>query len=262
MAAAARKRPIRPWSNDESCFRVSQQVTRPHPRDARDAPAGGTGTRRHLLLSRPPPVVRVAILDDHPVVALGVGAYLETRPGFQVLHRETSARTLMEKLAHTPCDVALIDFYLPLDPWDGVNFLRRVRRYHPDMAIITFSAGNRLETEYAAYRAGANGYLAKQWGMVLLPDMIKGVVGGKAPFLSVQEGKIHSQPPSSPHALLTTSEVEILRHIRQGLSVTQIAVRLVRSKKTVSTHKRRAMRKLQLADDLSLALYLRDKFAE
>jgi DNA-binding NarL/FixJ family response regulator len=61
---------------------------------------------------------------------------------------------------------------------------------------------------------------------------------------------------------LTTSEVEILRHISLGLSVTQISARLMRSKKTISTHKRRAMRKLQLSDDLSLALYLREKFAE
>lgn len=226
--------------------------------DAGDLP----GTRQHLLMSRPPPVVNVAILDDHPVIAVGVGAYLESRPGFRVLHQETSSRGLLEKLSHSPCDVALVDFYLPLEPWDGVSYLRRLRRYHPNMAIITFSAGNRLETEYAAYRAGANGYLAKQSGMILLPDMIRGVVGAKAPFLSVQDGKIRSSPPPAPHALLTTSEVEILRHIRQGLSVTQIAERLVRSKKTVSTHKRRAMRKLQLSDDLSLALYLRDKFAE
>ena len=62
--------------------------------------------------------------------------------------------------------------------------------------------------------------------------------------------------------ILTTSEVEVLRHISQGMSVTQIAMRLKRSKKTVSTHKRRAMRKLQLSDDLALALYLREKFAE
>ncbi|WZB64379.1 LuxR C-terminal-related transcriptional regulator [Achromobacter xylosoxidans] len=67
--------------------------------------------------------------------------------------------------------------------------------------------------------------------------------------------------PTPPHAQLTTSEVEILRHISQGLSVTQIAARLMRSKKTISTHKRRAMRKLELSDDLSLALYLREKFA-
>ncbi|HEY9318287.1 MAG TPA: response regulator transcription factor [Achromobacter sp.] len=230
----------------------------PRSGDSDDRP----GARRHLLLSRPPPTIRVAVLDDHPVVALGVAAYLESRPGFRVVHRETSARSLLEKLGQTPCDVALIDFYLPQEPWDGVNYLRRLRRYHPNLAIITFSAGNLYETQYAAFRAGSNGYLAKQWGMVLLPDMIRGVLNGKAPFLSVEEGKIRPMQPTHPQALLTTSEVEILRHISQGLSVTQIAVRLMRSKKTVSTHKRRAMRKLQLADDLSLALYLREKFAE
>ncbi|WP_277757398.1 response regulator transcription factor [Achromobacter denitrificans] len=129
------------------------------------------------------------------------------------------------------------------------------------MGIITFSAGNRQETQYAAFRAGANGYLAKQWGMALLPEMIRGVLSGKHRFLSVRDGRIHAQEPSAPHEALTASEVEILRHISQGLSVTQIAARLVRSKKTISTHKRCAMRKLQLSDDLSLALYLREKFA-
>lgn len=219
------------------------------------------GTRQHLLMSRPPPVVNVAILDDHPVIAVGVGAYLESRPGFRVLHQETSSRGLLEKLSHSPCDVALVDFYLPLEPWDGVSYLRRLRRYHPNMAIITFSAGNRQETQYAAFRAGANGYLAKQWGMGLLPEMIRGVLGGKHKFLSVHDGRIQAREPTAPHETLTASEVEILRHISQGLSVTQIAARLVRSKKTISTHKRCAMRKLQLSDDLSLALYLREKFS-
>ena len=82
--------------------------------------------------------------------------------------------------------------------------------------------------------------------MVLLPDMIRGVLSGKDAFLSVQDGKIRAIRPTPPHAQLTTSEVEILRHISQGLSVTQIAARLMRSKKTISTHKRRAMRKLEL----------------
>jgi DNA-binding NarL/FixJ family response regulator len=211
----------------------------PEPAESGDRP----GTRRHLLLSRPPPLIKVAILDDHPVVAVGVGAYLESRPGFRVVHRETSARSLLEKLTHSPCEVALVDFYLPLEPWDGVNYLRRLRRYHPGMALITFSAGSRQETQYAAFRAGANGYFAKECG-------------------TVQDGKIRPQQPTHPHAALTTSEVEILRHISLGLSVTQISARLMRSKKTISTHKRRAMRKLQLSDDLSLALYLREKFAE
>ena len=113
----------------------------PRSPDAVDRP----NSRKHLLLSRPPPVIRVAILDDHPVVALGLGAYLDARPGFRVIHQETSARRLLDKLAITPCDIALVDFYLPQEPWDGVNYLRRLRRYHPNLAIITFSAGNRQE---------------------------------------------------------------------------------------------------------------------
>lgn len=220
------------------------------------------GGRRHLLLSPPLPLIKVAVLDDHPVVTLGVDAYLESRPGFRVLHRDTSAQGMLEKLESMPCDVALIDFYLPLEPWDGVNYLRRLRRAHPKMAIITFSAGNSQETQYAAYRGGANGYLAKEWGIMLLPDMIQAVISRKYPFVSVLDGNIHPMLPTHPHEQLTASEVEVLRHISQGLSVTQIATRLTRSKKTVSTHKRRAMRKLQLADDLSLALYLREKFSE
>ena len=160
----------------------------PRSPDAVDRP----NSRKHLLLSRPPPVIRVAILDDHPVVALGLGAYLDARPGFRVIHQETSACRLLDKLAITPCDIALVDFYLPQEPWDGVNYLRRLRRYHPNLAIITFSAGNRQETQYAAFRAGANGYLAKQWGMLLLPEMIHGVLSKKNPFLSVHEiGRAH-----------------------------------------------------------------------
>ncbi|MGY6269563.1 response regulator [Achromobacter denitrificans] len=234
----------------------------PSPNPARADARALPGTRQHLLLSRQPSIVNVAILDDHPVIAVGVGAYLESQPGFRVPHQETSSRGLLEKLSHSPCHVALVDFYLPQEPWDGASLLRRLRRYHPNMAIITFSAGNRRETQYAAFRAGANGYLAKQWGMSLLPEMIQGVLDGQHKFLSVRDGKLHDQEPTAPHEALTASEVEILRHISQGFSVTQIAARLVRSKKTISTHKRCAMRKLQLADDLSLALYLREKFEQ
>ncbi|MDH3065493.1 response regulator transcription factor [Achromobacter insolitus] len=242
----------------------SMPLTQAHLLSPREAhtPTERTNARRHLLLSRPPRVIKVAILDDHPVVALGVGAYLDSRPGFQVVHRETSARSLLEKLSHAPCEVALVDFYLPQEPWDGVNYLRRLRRYHPSMALITFSAGNRQETQYAAFRGGANGYFAKECGMVLLPEMIRGVVNGNEGFLTVQDGKVLPQQPTHPHSTLTASEMEILRHISLGLSVTQISARLMRSKKTISTHKRRAMQKLHLSDDLSLALYLREKFAQ
>ena len=132
--------------------------------------------------------------------------------------------------------MALIDFYLPQEPWDGVN-LRRLKRYHPTMALITFPRATGTKRNAAAFRGGS-GTLSRQ-------AMGHGVAAGHDPwraqwqdaFLSVQDGKIRAIRPTPPHAQLTTSEVEILRHISQGLSVTQIAARLMRSKKTISTHK-------------------------
>ncbi|WP_268602560.1 response regulator transcription factor, partial [Escherichia coli] len=60
------------------------------------------------------------------------------------------------------------------------------------------------------------------------------------------------------HALLTTSEVEVLRHISQGMSVTQIATRLKRSKKTVSTHKKNIQRKTGAGNLLELVAVFKE----
>lgn len=217
--------------------------------------------RRYLLLSGTSHRVRIAILDDHPVITLGVAAYLRAQPDFDIIHTETSADTLLQKLVNHPCDVALVDFYLPKQSWDGVAFIRRLRRRHPNVAIITFSAGVPAETEYAAFRAGATGYLPKSAPLPTLVEVIRAACSPSIEgFITHKDGTLQLTPPHHPDTRLTISEIEVLRLISQGLSVTQISTRLLRSKKTVSTHKRRAMSKLGLADDLALALYLKEKF--
>jgi len=226
-----------------------------------DASPVTPASRRYMLLSRPSHRLRVAILDDHPVTTMGMASYLRGNADIHVVHAETSAERLVAQLRQAPCDAAIIDFYLPDDPWDGMDFIRRLRRQHPAMAIITFSAGRPQETLYAAFRAGANGYLSKTDPVDTIPDMIRATVADPRNFYISTYGRVHRTEPQHPDALLTAAETEILRHISQGFSVTQVATRLLRSKKTVSTHKRRAMRKLGLADDLALALYLKEKFS-
>jgi DNA-binding NarL/FixJ family response regulator len=215
---------------------------------------------RYLLSTRPRHSIRIAILDDHPIIAVGMASYLGGQADFEVVHTETSSTRLFEALKVQSCDVAILDFYLPQQGWDGVDYLRRMRRNHPQMAIITFSAGKLADTEYAAYRAGANAYLPKGERLPVLPDMIRLAVQSPRTFFSCRYGKVLNARPVKPDERLTCAEVEILRHITLGLSVTEIARKLLRSKKTVSTHKRRAMRKLGLSDDLALALYLKEKF--
>ncbi|CAM4100417.1 response regulator transcription factor [Bordetella muralis] len=217
--------------------------------------------RRYLLLSGTNHRVRIAILDDHPVITLGVAAYLRAQPDFDIVHTDTSSEALLRNLHEHPCDVALVDFYLPRQTVDGVDFIRRLRRHHPKMAIITFSAGAADETEYAAFRAGATGYLPKSAPLPTLVEVIRASCNANIDgFITHKNGALNMTPPRHPDTRLTLAEIEVLRLISRGLSVTQVSARLLRSKKTVSTHKRRAMAKLGVADDLSLALYLKEKF--
>jgi two-component system capsular synthesis response regulator RcsB len=215
---------------------------------------------RYLLSTRPRHSIRIAVLDDHPIIAVGIASYLGGQADFEIIHAETSSTRLFDALRTDSCDVAILDFYLPKQGWDGVDYIRRVRRNHPDIAIITYSAGKVMDTEYAAYRAGANAYLPKGERLPILPDIIRMAVQAPKSFFSCRYGKVLTARPIKPDERLTCAEVEILRHITLGLSVTEIARKLLRSKKTVSTHKRRAMRKLGLSDDLALALYLKEKF--
>src|SRR5690606_32668103 len=122
------------------------------------------------------------------------------------------------------CDIAIVDFYLPRQPWDGMDFIRRLRRRHPDMAVITFSAGTPAETEYAAFRAGATGYLPKSAPLPTLVEVIRAArAHRRRGFITYADGTLRTTPPRHPDTRLTTAEIEVLRQIAQGLSVTQVA---------------------------------------
>lgn len=204
--------------------------------------------------------MRVALLDAHPALLLGLQVFLNQEAGFLVAHSDTSVDSLFNKLKDAPCDAVIIDFYLPSEPSDGVDLVRRLRRQHPHIAIIASSAGNALETEYAAFRAGANGYLPKTAQLPAVAQVVRAAVNAPKEFISYRSGNLKIAPPKRPDSSLTNAETEILRNISLGLSVTQVSERLLRSKKTVSTHKRRAMQKLGLTNDLALALYLKENF--
>ncbi|ARP87104.1 response regulator transcription factor [Bordetella genomosp. 9] len=222
--------------------------------------SGEPSVRRYLLTSRPRHRIRVAVLDDHPVIALGMASFLQHQADFEVVHTETSAVRFLDGLKQVPCDAVIVDFYLPRQPWEGIHFIKRLRRLYPDLIIITFSAGKIIDTEYAAFKAGANGYAPKGERLPFLADMIRLSMNTPRAFYSCTDGHVRDCRPKRPEDKLTNAELEILRNIALGLSVTQIAAKLLRSKKTVSTHKRRAMKKLELADDLALALYLKERF--
>ena len=216
--------------------------------------------RQILLLSRPRHRIRIAVLDDHPIVALGVATYLRDHADFDLVANVSTIDDLFIVLERGGCDVALVDFYLPGDRLDGATFIRRLRVEAPPLAIVVLSAARASDTECVCHRAGANAFLEKSTPLPLIADAIRNAVASPRKFFVMREARLQALVPHAREDTLSAAEIEILRHIAEGLSVTQTAARLRRSKKTVSTHKRSAMRKLRVSDDLGLALFLKEKF--
>jgi two-component system capsular synthesis response regulator RcsB len=219
-----------------------------------------TSTRQFFLLSRPKHSIKIAILDDHPIINLGTASYLRGHSDFDVIIETTESDQFFSALENHNCDAVVVDFYMPNDQLDGTHLIKRLRNKFPKLAIVTFSAGKSIETEYAAYRAGANAFMKKSSALPLLADSLRMVTADPKLFFSVRDEKLMDVIPQDPNEVLSSAETEVLRLISEGFSVTQIAQKMCRSKKTISTHKRRSMTKLNLADDLSLALFLKEKF--
>jgi two-component system, NarL family, captular synthesis response regulator RcsB len=117
-----------------------------------------------------------------------------------------------------------------------------------------------VDAECVCHRAGANAFLEKGTPLPLIIEAVRNTVASPRKFFAVRDGNVEALVPIPREDALSSAETEILRYIAEGFSVSQTAERLRRSKKTVSTHKRSAMRKLQVADDLGLALFLKEKF--
>jgi two-component system capsular synthesis response regulator RcsB len=219
-----------------------------------------TSTRQFFLLSRPKHSIKIAILDDHPIINLGTASYLRGHADFDVVIETTDTDRFFAALDTHKCDVVVVDFYMPNDQLDGTHLIKRLRSKYSKLAIITFSAGKSVETEFAAFRAGANAFMQKSSALPLLADSIRMATLHPKSFFSVRDEKLDEVTPRDPNETLSSAETEVLRLISEGYSVTQIAQKMCRSKKTISTHKRRSMSKLNLADDLSLALFLKEKY--
>lgn len=203
----------------------------------------------------------IMLLDDHPVALLGVCTLLNAQQDMQVTEQFCRAEALMQCLEHRHCDLVVVDFHLAHGSLDGDVLLRRLRNAYPDLMIVVYSSDSTPQTEYAVWRARANAFLCKRAALVWLIEIIRAVRYRPLRFHGLREQAICEVIPTLKQASLSPSEIEVLRQLSHGLSVCQVASKLHRSKQTISSHKRSAMHKLQLGDDLSLALYLKDCFS-
>jgi two-component system capsular synthesis response regulator RcsB len=210
-------------------------------------------TRREL--------VRVMLLDDHPVVRCGFERRLACEADIAVVGSYENSRELMAALRRERCDVLVLDYLLDSDDIDGALLVRYVQILHPQVRMLMSSAYVNGPTINACLKAGATGFFSKSaW----LEELVRGVravaagetfLGRDAETVIAERKAARGNTRRRPIEMrLTLKEQEVLRCCLQGLSVTKIAAKFRRSVKTVSGHKVAAFRKLGIESDAKLFL--------
>lgn len=206
--------------------------------------------------------LRIVIADDHPVVRIGTRMVIESSGVGDVVAEASSTDELMDILATQPCDVLVTDFSMPGGQQaDGFALVELLRRRFPEVPILLLSMASNLGILRMVASAGVLGLVDKGSSMDELPLAIQTVYRG-APYISrmlkeriaevgTAEVTGNAAKPPSPR------EMEVLRLLASGLTVTQIAEQLHRSITTISRQKGDVMRKLGIKNDAELFEYLR-----
>jgi two-component system nitrate/nitrite response regulator NarL len=173
----------------------------------------------------PEVVVRVMVVDDHPVVCDGVRLLLEREPGFAVVASATTAAGALREAARARPDVVLLDLRLPdSSPPDVVRDLRAAC---PPVRVVLFTAHPDHVLLSATLAQGVDGCLLKDAGTDDLAASLRDVVDGKAvldPRLAALAGEAGWDRSGSVG--LTPEEQDVVRLVATGMTNPEIAQQL------------------------------------
>lgn len=192
-------------------------------------------------------MIRVLLVDDHPVVVEGLAVSLERQPGVSVIGMAGSVAETRALIQATVPEVVLADVRLP----DGLIFeaMRTDGGPQPGApAWIILSSFEAPQYVATAVRLGAAGYMLKTAPIRDIVDAIERAAVGMLTFTASQMRAIQSRPTLSPR------DLEIVRLMAEGLSNDEIGARLGIARKTVEKHLSHVFERFEVASRTELAL--------
>jgi DNA-binding NarL/FixJ family response regulator len=200
-------------------------------------------------------MIRIVVVDDHPIVREGMITVLADEPDFEVVGSAGSAEEGQSAVERLRPDVVLLDLELP--GMNGVEAIPALLRSSPETKILVFTAYDTDERVFGAVRSGARGYLLKGASAREIAQAIRAVESGESYLEPRIAAKLLAEvtAPRRFAGLLSERERAVLRLVAAGLSNKQIARSLSISERTVKFHVTSILHKLG-ADNRAQAVAL------
>lgn len=193
-------------------------------------------------------LIRLGIVDDHPVFRLGLIRLFERETDLSVLWELQDLTELFSMLESCPVDVVLMDLSLGPDQ-DAVGAIESIRQKYETVKVIVISASLDWEAANAARLAGAAGYLPKDLSITDMMATIRGLASpnfGRASFRDLLEARARTSGNAAWQHALSKRELQVLAALRRGRSNKEIAAQLGVSIPTVNKHVQQVLKKLRV----------------
>ena len=198
-------------------------------------------------------MIRVLVVDDHPIVRSGLVGLLGVETDMDVVGEAGDGEEAIIRVAALSPDVVLMDLRMP--KLDGVGATARITAEFPSSRVLVLTTYDTDADIIRAVEAGASGYLLKDTPRLHLVDAVRAAARGETvlapPVAARLVSRLRSPAPVPEPAVanpLTPREVEVLRAVSRGLSNADIGRELFIGEATVKTHLLRAFAKLGVDD--------------
>lgn len=198
-------------------------------------------------------MIKVLIVDDHPLMRDALSWVISEAADFQVIGEAADGAEALEKCFQLQPDMILLDIYMPV--MDGIEVIQRIHNSGLSVRIMVFTSSNDKDKIISAMHLGTDGFMLKNTPRAQILAGLRAVAQGKryihpeiaiimADYLNNENGLL---PKLSPR------EMEIVDLIRQSYSNREIADRLVISISTVRVHVNNIMEKLKVSTRREIA---------
>lgn len=200
-------------------------------------------------------MIRVFVADAHPIIYKGIKAVFRNSTEINIVGKGLHYQELVDFLATKKANIVLLELELP--GFEGIHLLRNLKDKYQNVRVLVFSTLKEDLYAVSTLKAGASGYLSKTNPLSRLREAILKIsTGGVYITNDLAEVIAFNKTKSNQYAnidQLSRREIQVLRLLVNGRKNIEIAGILSISDKTVSTYRRRIMKKLNVKNIIDLA---------
>ena len=201
--------------------------------------------------------IKVALADDHVMLREAISLMLTATPGIEVVAQAGNSANTLKIISDLEVDCLLLDISLP--DRDGIDTVKAIRLRNKEIPILILSMHSEEQYAVRSLKAGASGYINKRASSIELIAAIK-KVSAKSRFISPEVAELMADDlnaidTKSGHGSLSDREYQYMVMAASGLTVTEIAVKMSLSSKTVSMYRSRALKKMNMKTTAALVSY-------